>query len=59
VFTTQGEFDPWMAYGITEDINESSPTFVIPGDFGSFLDFLFPNEHSTMQVEATARIWVQ
>jgi hypothetical protein len=32
VITTQGALDPWRVYGITEDINESSPTFVIPGE---------------------------
>jgi hypothetical protein len=33
VFTTQGEFDPWLPFGVSEDINESSPTYVIPGEF--------------------------
>lgn len=31
VYTSQGEFDPWRYLGLNQDLNPSSPTYVIPG----------------------------
>ena len=31
VFSTHGEFDPWRRVGVNQDINESSPTVILPG----------------------------
>ena len=31
VYSSHGEFDPWAAAGFKEDINEDSPTVILPG----------------------------
>ena len=30
VYSTHGEIDPWRPMGVQEDINESSPTVILP-----------------------------
>jgi hypothetical protein len=32
VYTTHGEYDPWSALGVLEDINEDSPVVILPGE---------------------------
>lgn len=33
VYSTHGQFDPWRPLGVQEDINESSPTVILPRKF--------------------------
>lgn len=33
VFFTQGQLDPWRPMGLQEDLNEHSPTVVIPSNY--------------------------
>jgi Serine carboxypeptidase S28 len=33
VYSTHGQFDPWRPLGVQEDINESSPTVILPREF--------------------------
>jgi hypothetical protein len=33
VYSTHGQFDPWRPLGIQEDINQWSPTTILPREF--------------------------
>jgi Serine carboxypeptidase S28 len=33
IYSTHGQFDPWRLLGVQEDINESSPTVILPREF--------------------------
>jgi hypothetical protein len=33
VYSTHGQLDPWRAMGAQEDINEFSPTVILPREF--------------------------
>lgn len=46
VYTSQGEYDPWRYAGINEDLNPSSPTYIIEGErLKSYESYIFFNRN--------------
>ncbi|XP_055594741.1 putative serine protease K12H4.7 [Uranotaenia lowii] len=64
VFFTQGQLDPWRPMGLQEDLNEDSPTVVIPlashcADFGSISEYDSPEMRATKErVFELAKQWL-
>lgn len=65
VYTTHGEFDPWRPMGITEPLNEDTPTVILTGyshckDLGSISDADTPQMRQTkMDITNHVRKWLK
>lgn len=65
VFSTHGEIDPWRPMGVQEDINDSSPTFIMArqahcSNLNSIRDTDSPDVlESKQRIAELVRMWLE